>query len=275
MKKTDLLFYEIMNYPIPKNKEYFSTEKENISQLSLESKEFSRDNKDPLLDEYCWYIAKHQKIFKSLPWIKNIYLCNSITFNKLHPWSDIDLFIVAKKWCLRRARLLSAIIFFILWLKRSKTKIDKKYCLSFYITENAQNLYSISIPNTDIYLAYRLAHLVPLYQEIEGKETIYKDNPRLFSLLPNLPKEYHTINLGLPVYHGNTSTKIKLEKYISGTLWHIVEYLIKTIRIPLLIHKTKKLKEIGNDIIFNDSMLKFYQDKRKKISLLYRTRNTK
>ncbi len=44
--------------------------------------------------------------------------------------------------------------------------------------------------------------------------------------------------------------------------------------MPILIYKTKKLKEIGKDIIFNNTMLKFYKDKRKKISLLYRTRKT-
>lgn len=275
MKKSDLLFYEVMNYPIPKNWEYFSTEKiENII-TNINKKEFSRVKEDPLLKEYRNSISKHEKLFKSLPWIETIYLCNSITFNKLNSWSDIDLFIVAKKWCLRRARFSSVIIFFILGLKRSKRNISKKYCLSFYITPEAKNLYSISLPNIDIYLAYRLAHLVPIYQENIEEDTIYTYNPRLFSILPNLPKDHHIINIWLPLYNWNKKNKIIVEKYIGWLIWHIVEFMIKTFRTPILIYKTKRLKEIWKNIIFTNTMLKFYNDKRKKISLLYRTRNTR
>lgn len=274
MKTADVLFYEIMNYPIPTNKEYFSTEKKEIKENYKESN-FSWETEDPLLEEYRSQIKKHKKIFQSLPWIRSIYLCNSITFNKLHPWSDIDLFIVTKKWCLRRARLASALAFFILWLKRSRTKIDKRYCLSFYIAENAKNLYPISLPNTDIYLAYRLAHIVPIYQENQEKTSLYDENNWLFSILPNLPKHKHNISLGLPIFQWNTKIKNRLEKYISWIIGRSVEYLIKTIRIPILIYKTKNLKEKGKDIIFNNNMLKFYRDKRKKIALLYRARKSR
>ncbi len=273
MKKSELLFYEIMNYPIPKNWEYFSTEKKEHINLVNENN-FSWEIKNSLLEEYLNHIKKHQKLFQSLPWIKTIYLCNSITFNALHHWSDIDLFIVTKKWSLRRARLFSVIFFFFSWLKRTLTKTDKRFCLSFYITEDTENLYPISLSNTDIYLAYWLAHLVPLYQEKEEKSTIYEKNQRLYSLLPNLPKKDHPIYLWIEKIKGNTKTKILIEKYFSWVIWHFVEYMIKTLRIPILIYKTKKLKEIGKDIIFNNTMLKFYKDKRKKISLLYRARKT-
>lgn len=274
-KTSDVLFYDIMNYPVPTNWQYFSTEKTTTNEEKNTPSAFSWAKEHPLLEEYRCHILKHKKIFQSLPWIKTIYLCNSITFNSLHPKSDIDLFIIAKKWCLWRARLLSAIIFFVLGLKRSKNKTDKKYCLSFYITEEAVNLYSISLANTDIYLAYWLAHLVPLYQETQEKQTIYTHNQWIYSLLPNLPKDKHNINIHLPIFQENTKFKEVIEKYGNGFFGRIVEYLIKIIWIPLLIYKTKKLKEIGKDIIFNDTMLKFYHDKRKKISLLYRTRKTK
>jgi len=271
MNKPELLFYEIMNYPIPSNWEIFSTDKKD--KIDQTNNDFSRDKEDPLLQDYIQQIRKHQKIFKSLPWVKSIYLCNSITFNKLNNWSDIDLFIIAKEWFLRRARLASVIIFFVLWLKRSKTKISKKYCLSFYITEKNKNLYPISLPNTDIYLAYRLAHLVPLYQEKKESKTIYNDNHRLLSILPNLSKDNHMINIWINTFEWNTKIKSKIEKYLNWTIWNIVEYMIKTLRIPILIYKTKKLKETWKYIIFNDNMLKFYNDKRKKISLLYRSKN--
>lgn len=272
MNTSELLFYKIMKYPIPTNWEYFSTEKKQ-SLPKINQTEFSRDKEDSLLEEYRKYIQKHEKIFKSLPRIKEIYLCNSLTFNKLNKESDIDLCIITKEKSLRRARLSSVLVFFLLWLKRNKKNKAKKYCLSFYIDERYTNLYNITLPETDIYLAYWLAHLVPLYQE-EKKTTILQKNQRIFSILPNLTKN-HGINIGLPLYTGKNKNKVIIEKYIWWRIGKIVEYLIKIIWVPILIYKTKKLKEIGKDIIINDTMLKFYKDERQKISLLYRTRNIK
>jgi hypothetical protein len=83
MNTSELLFYEIMNYPIPKDWEYFSTEKKENNKKDT-TNIFSWERENPLLEEYRTQIKKHQKIFQSLPWIKTIYLCNSITFNSLH-----------------------------------------------------------------------------------------------------------------------------------------------------------------------------------------------
>lgn len=273
MNTSELLFYKIMKYPIPKNWEYFSTEKKEILP-EIDQTEFSRDKENPLLEEYRKHIKQHEKIFKNLPRVKEIYLCNSLSFNQLHKESDIDLCIITKEKSLRRARLSSAIVFFLLWLKRNKKNKAKKYCLSFYIDERYTNLYNITLPETDIYLAYWLAHLIPLYQEKGVTSTIIEKNQRIFPILPNITKR-HIINIWLPIYTGKSKNKIILEKYIWWRIGKIVEYLIKIIWIPILIYKTKKLKEIGKDIIINDTMLKFYKDERQKISLLYRTRKTK
>jgi len=82
MNKSELLFYEIMNYPIPKNWEYFSTEKkDNIERYNKNT--FSWEQESFLLEEYRIHIKKHKKIFQSIPRVKTIYLCNSISFNKL------------------------------------------------------------------------------------------------------------------------------------------------------------------------------------------------
>jgi hypothetical protein len=263
----ETLFYDIMKYPLPKHWEYFSTSKNNKNPLI--PSHFSRDQENPYMQEYRIHIWQHENLFKSIPWIKKIYLCNSITFNALHKWSDIDLFIITKKWSLRRARLASAVILFITGLKRSTSKIAKRYCLSFYVSEDAQNLYNISLTNTDIYLAYWLAHLVPLYEEHLWEKTIYEENSWISWILPNIQKQ-HLIDIGLKITKWNTPIKNTIEKYISWFFWYAIEYIIKTVWIPILYYKKRRLKEKGIYIIFNDKMLKFYNDKRSKIALLYR-----
>jgi len=109
----ELLFYDIMEYPIPRQWEYFVCTDKNIEhEEEIEDPSWTVTQKTT--KEYLNYINKWSRLFKSLPFIKTIYLCNSITFNSIHEHSDIDVFIVAKNKALRRARFWSVLIFRIL-----------------------------------------------------------------------------------------------------------------------------------------------------------------
>ena len=271
-----LVFYKIMNYDIPHHSSYFLFEKkwwkkqEDIlrgQEFPPDEQKYSWDQKNPYMDDFLKYINKFNRLYRSVPFIKSIYLCNSISFNALQADSDIDIFIVAKKWALWRARLRSTILFFLFGLKRGVIRgKKKKFCMSFYVTDTHQNLYNIMLPQNDIYFIYRLAHLVPLYQETP--ENIYKSNTWLESALPNFPGR-HCINIWLTSGSGKSTFKKITEFFFGGIIGKGIEYIIKLIRLPIVIYKTRQLKEKGWGIIVNDNMLKFHMDIRKKIHLLY------
>ncbi len=271
-----LIFYKIMNYEVPRHSSYFLFEKkwwkkqEDIlrgQEFPPDEGKYSWDKKNPYMDDFIVYIKKFSRLYRSIPFIQSIYLCNSITFNALHQDSDIDIFIVTKKWALRRARFWSAILFFLFWLKRGAVRgKKKKFCLSFYVTHTHQNLYNIMLPQNDIYFMYWLAHLVPLYQETP--ENIYKQNKWLESALPNFPGR-HCINIWLNPTSGTTQFKKTAEFIFGGIIWKGIELLIKLVRLPIVIYKTKRLKDKGWGIVASNNMLKFHMDIRKKIHLLY------
>lgn len=261
-----LVFYKIMKYPIPTNMEYFFFEKKTNTHLTNKSW-FSRNKKNKNMDEYINFINKHWKLYQSIPFIKEIYLCNSISFNALKKDSDIDLFIITSKNSIRRARFFSLLFFFILWLKRWKN-IRKKFCLSFYVTQDHQNLYSINLSSSDIYLNYWLAHLIPLYQEQLNSSNIYKKNSRFNVTMPNHPKQF-CINIWNKIYHWRSKIKKNLEFIFWWLFWRILEFTISSIWIPILSFKTKKLWKKWKWIIINNNMLKFHEDKRAKIHLIY------
>ena len=196
-----------------------------------------------------------------------MYLCNSITFNALDEDSDIDILIITKKNALRRARFRSEIYFRLFLIKRGLTSKRKKFCLSFYVSQNNQNFYHIMLPDNDIYFIYRLAHLVPLYQETY--ENIYKHNNRIQGTLPNFPGK-HIIDIGISPEFGKTNWKRFQEFFCGGIRGKVVEKIIKYIRLPLVIYKKNKFGKSGRGIIISDTMLKFHKDKRKKIHLLYK-----
>ncbi len=271
-----LIFYKIMGYDIPRDYTYFLFEKkwwkkqEDIlrgQEFPPDQQKYPRDQKNEYMDEFLKYINKFNWLYKTIPFVQSIYLCNSVTFNALDKDSDIDIFIVTKKWALWRARLRSTVLFFVLgikrWMLRGK---KKKFCMSFYVTHSHQNLYNIMLPQNDIYFIYWLAHLVPLYQETP--ENIYTHNKWLESALPNFPGR-HCIDIGVTPVTGASTFK-KIAEYIGwGIRGKATEYLIQAIRLPIVIYKTKRLGERGWWIIVNKNILKFHMDIRKKIHLLY------
>ena len=270
-----------MKYPVPSQNIIFEFQEKlntknntnkNVSKKYKLNNNFSRETKNKFMDKFITKINKNWSLYKSLPFVEEIYLCNSITFNALKRDSDIDLFIIAKKWHIRRARLFSAILFKLKWLKRSIRNKKQKFCLSFYITQDNKNLYPIMIDKTDIYLSYRLAHLTPLYRQNNTKHSkdhnIYQNNKRLKSLMPNHPQE-HCINIWNKLFTWKTKTKKRLEFWFWWIIWYLIELIIKTIRIPILLHKIKKLWPKWKAIIISDKILKFHDDIRKQIQLLY------
>lgn len=265
-----LTFYQIMKYPVPRDFQYFLFEKELKEKPLLEKEhKFSRNKKNPYMDEYIHYIDKFGRLYKSIPFVKEIYLCNSITFNALKEDSDIDLFIITKKWKIRLARFFSVLMFSVLWLKRSLKNKNKKFCLSFYVTEDAKNLYGISLSQLDVYLMYWISHLVPLYVDDNLSYDIVRKNSWYRSLLPNFPDKF-VINIWNTLFTWRTFIKRFFEFILWWWIGMGVQELIKLIRIPIVSKKRKELWDAWWGVVIKNDMLKFHKDMRKKIHLLFK-----
>jgi len=100
MSDNPSLFYEIMNYPLPRQKDFFAywVWKEPRWIGYCEKPTWSEESE--LQKEYCTFVKKRLRVWKYIPFIEAVYLWNSITFNALHEWSDIDLFIVTNVFSL-------------------------------------------------------------------------------------------------------------------------------------------------------------------------------
>ena len=274
-----LRFYEIMKYPVPKNAELFfqysDTEHTNANKILKNIDEnkwwnsFSRDQKSEYMDEYLKEIKRLKSTFQSIPFVEQIFLCNSISFNALDKNSDIDVFIIAEPWRIRTVKFRSMILFTLKWAKRFWKRSRKKICLSFFITSDSQNLYPISLPSLDIYLAYRISHLVLIYQPDEKlNNSFFESNKWVKWILPNY-QEKQTISLWINPFTWNTKFKNIIETLWDWFLWNIFEWIVKHFQKAII-----RLKRIRNpvwnkDVIVSDSMLKFHQDIREKVSLKY------
>ena len=272
-----LRFYEIMDYPIPRNAELFFqySDTENTNKpLKNTYKDkswnwFSRNQKSKYIDEYLKEIKRLKSTFQSIPFVEQIFLCNSISFNALDENSDIDLFIIAEPRRIRTVKFRSMLLFTLKWAKRFWKRIRKKICLSFFITSDSQNLYPISLSSLDIYLAYRIAHLVLIYQPDENQNnSFFENNKWVKGILPNY-QEKQTISLWIEPFKWNTKFKNIMESLWNWLLWNIFEWIVKHVQ-KAIIHIKRIRNPIWNkDVIISDTMLKFHQDIREKVSLKY------
>ena len=274
-----LKFYEIMNYPVPKEAELFfqfsDTQSTNENKLLKDSKKeytkniFSRDKKSEYMDEYLKEVKRLKSVFQSIPFVEQIFLCNSISFNALDKNSDIDLFIITKPWRIRTVKFRSMILFALKWAKRFWKRSRKKICLSFFITSDSQNLYPISLPTLDIYLAYWISHLVLIYQPNDTlNNSFFENNKWVKWILPNY-QEKQTISLWINPFSWNTKSKNIMEALWNWFLWNIFETLVKSIQKAIIRLKISLNPIWNKDVITSDTMLKFHQDIREKVSLKY------
>ena len=277
--QTYLRFYEIMNYPIPKNAELFlqytDNQRAKINNLLKDinqkdqNNSFSRDEKSEYMDEYLKEVKRLKSTLQSIPFIEQIFLCNSISFNALDNNSDIDLFIIAQPWRIWTVKFRSMLLFTLKWAKRFLKRSRKKICLSFSITSDSQNLYPISLPSLDIYLAYRIAHLVLIYQPDETvNNSFFENNKWVKWILPNY-QEKQTISLWISPFSWNTKFKNIMERLWDWFLWNIFEQIVKYTQKAIISLKRIRNPIWNKDVIISDTMLKFHQDIREKVSLKY------
>lgn len=271
-----LVFYKIMKYPVPKNKEQFFWFEEisNLAENNIDN--YSWDEKNLLIDDFMLVINKYWFLYRSFPFVSNIYLCNSISFNAIDEDSDIDFFLVTKQNRIWTSRFFSVLMCQLFWLRWWKQKKPKKIDLGFYVSEDVLNMYNLCLKPYDLYIVYWLVHLVPLYSEnINNKDVIFQENKWLKNYLPNLSIKSN-IHLWNQFFEWSNLFKKIVEKILWWFLWDFFEFLIKSIWLPIVIYKTKKQWKNAWGIIVSDKILKFHwADIRKLVNLKYSIFNKK
>ena len=262
-----LIFYDIMWYNYPSNKDYFSINSELLEWVNFDIKKEKKlssdtEKQEKILNKY-WFLYKH------IPFLDSIYVCNSLSFKSIHEDSDIDLFIVTKNDRIFLAKLFIWIFFKIFWMYGTHQK--DKFCIWFYVTKDNQDLYPISIFPIDLYLAYWIAHLQPLYSE-NWNFDIYKENIWVKEIIPNYNMDYQKL----------LKTKIFIWKWwIKKILeaifwWNTLNKLLWIIWKKKMNIGKKRIWKKWKYMLISDNILKFQApDIRKTVYIKYKTLKNK
>ncbi|MEK7523568.1 MAG: hypothetical protein AAB588_00905 [Patescibacteria group bacterium] len=96
------------------------------------------------------------------PFVRMVAVVNSASLGKVTEKSDIDFLIVTKRGKLATTRFFMKVITQIFGLRAHHEKKAGRFCLSFFITEDALNLAPLA-HSFDPHLAYFVRQAVPLY----------------------------------------------------------------------------------------------------------------
>ncbi|MEI7452569.1 MAG: hypothetical protein WCK37_05225 [Candidatus Falkowbacteria bacterium] len=200
------------------------------------------------------------KILRFLPGVKMIAIGNNFYY---HDTSDIDLFIVVASGRLWLLRSLITIVVHVLGIRRHGQKVANRLCLSFYVSEENENLANLTLVD-DPYFYYWLSFLIPLYSEGKYYQHFWEANNWIMTKLPN------SSELGLE-YAWSVRDNLffrGVRRILAGLIFskfgaHL-EKTFKKMQMRKMAHNVSSLaKEDDTRVIISDSVLKFHENDRR------------
>jgi hypothetical protein len=200
-----------------------------------------------------------------VPFVKAIFVCNTLALGAVDKDSDIDFFIVAEHNRVWLVRFFANLILKLFRLRVNKNQAKNRVCLSFFTSSKKLNLSEVKIVEPDIYLTYWIDQLVPIYDPENFYNNIQQENNWIKEFLPNLLDKKETVE-ERSVLDSNLSSKVSsmLEVLWQGGYGNLIDDQAKKLQ-------KKKLKWYLKDdyednepnVIINKNMIKLHKNDRR------------
>lgn len=140
---------------------YFLQGRQEIAEL--------RKERVKLVEKLWQRVERYRFLFEICPYVRLVCICNSLAYGNVDEKSDIDVFVITRTGRLATARAFLKLLTQIFGVRVHHEKIAGRFCLSFFMTENAMNLKRIAY-NFDPHLAYFVKTMTP----VVGSKDSYK-----------------------------------------------------------------------------------------------------
>lgn len=115
------------------------------------------------IQEKLWRrVARFRWLFAIVPFVRMVGVCNSLAMGTASAKSDIDLFVIADRHRFFTARFFLTIALHLFGVRRHGTKITNRFCLSFFVTDDAFDLRWTALKPHDPYFTYWLRTMTPI-----------------------------------------------------------------------------------------------------------------
>ncbi|MFA6307430.1 MAG: hypothetical protein WCS88_01975 [Patescibacteria group bacterium] len=202
------------------------------------------------------YLAK---VYRFIPFVRMVAVCNSLGYSNAGEKSDIDLFIISRRGTIWLARFFTILIVKFLHMRPREDSKKDTFCLSFFVDEKYLNIESSQMNKDDIYYPYWLTNLIPVYNPDGLYEKFLEENHWYKNYLPNAyPNQF-----AKEVY---SSLLSKISNIIIAFIFNppfirrFVYNFYRMIQIKIIDKNLKTLINIDTRVIVNEQMLKFYSN---------------
>ncbi len=220
-----------------------------------------RLQREQLAKKYWRIVKKRRWIFSNIPFLRQVFVSNTLAYNNVHANSDIDLLIIGKS-----NRLWTARAFLLVWLnlfgwRVRGVKKSAQFSPEFFVTKNSLNLSPVALTN-DYYLSFWLADLVPIWPDGK-KNLIYKYNSWVKN---NLPIAWRSSREKDLTYLKSSYYARTVEKILSGKFGQLIEDKLYKAQLDI-INKTKTRIGVNPEVITEKNIIKLhFNDRRKQAS---------
>lgn len=243
-----------------------------LSRLSLQEGFFSLKNRDNIYllrkQNNNWAERKFRKtvsmvkIFRYLPFVRMVAVCNNLSYSNSRESSDIDLFVISRKNQIWLARFFCLLILKIFHLRPHAEDRRDKFCLSFFIDESYLNMQTVMLGQHDVHFVYWFAQFLPVYDPDKLYDKLLAANHWYVEYLPN-------------IYANKFVNKVE-QTFLSKRVGQIINFLVqppvianwlynqsRLFQIKIIDRNMQAMVNIDTRVIINEQMLKFHSNDRR------------
>lgn len=220
-----------------------------------------RLQREKLAKKYWQLVGKRRWIFSNIPFLKQVFVSNTLAYNNVHSNSDIDLLIIGQNnhlWTVRA--------FLLFWLNLLGWRVrgirkSGQFSPEFFVAEDYLNLNHVSLKD-DYYLSFWLADLVPIWPNGQYN-LIYKHNSWVKN---NLPIAWRSSKKKDLVYLKSSYFAKLVEKILTGKFGRVLENKLYKIQLDI-INRIKSRIGVNPEVITEKNIIKLhFNDRRKQVS---------
>lgn len=207
-------------------------------------------------------------LLRSIPFLRAIFVCNSVGTETARGESDIDLFIITEKGRIWLVRFFANFILRLFGRRTYGDKQKNRLCLSFFADTENLNLFSRRAVEEDIHFIYWLQFMVPIFDQAGCYEKFFRANEWVKQYLPNVKissdrEEVQMRKIG--------SIFGRIWKKIWEIMWQsgygdLLEKQAKNFQIQKMkLSLKEKAKVADNGVILSDGIIKLHEKDTRKV----------
>lgn len=214
-------------------------------------------------------VRRFLSIARFAPFLRAVFVCNTLARSYARPESDIDLFLVTAPGRIWLTRLCVTGLAALLRMRPTEETSADRICLSFFVTVEALDLKGLALDD-DVYLAHWLQELCPVYDEAGIVRRSFVENGWLRGVLPEtrvqVPSPRRLVRARL------MGAKRGFERLLDAAFGDRLEGWARRRQLAWMPAALKAAAGTpASDVVLNDRVLKFHdQDRRAAIRDAYR-----